>query len=115
MSFFSSLLANSDPFDWITSNATRLMAVAIAVRLGWIGRRGSQVIPGEEAIPRAWPRIVFLITAVLFALMYKFLSEPDRVFILTLLTTACLISAFAGLIMVTYLLKRYGVAYEERR
>jgi hypothetical protein len=46
--------------------------------------------------------------------MYKYLRQSDKLIILTVLAVVYLVGAMIGLIFVTYMIKRYGIIYEDK-
>jgi hypothetical protein len=107
--FFGS---NSDPLKWITANAVAIIAVVTSIRLGWIGRRGSKLLPGDEVIAKIWTRSVFLVAGVIFVFMYKFMAQREE--ILGGITLVFLVTALISLFLLTRILKRFGIMFETR-
>ena len=90
-----------------------LLAATFTISLGWMKRSGSRWAPPAEAVPKATTRFASVITAVLLAVFYVFLHQPDRAAMLTLLTFLALLLAAVGLFSTIYLIKAYG--FEAKR
>jgi hypothetical protein len=95
--------AKYGPLTDTVKNAGFLIAATLALSLGWMRRSGaSSWLPPEEAVSKATTRFASLITAVLLALIYVFLHQPERTAILAAITFFCLAAAVTGLLLTTY-------------
>ena len=104
--------AKYGPLGDMVTGAGFLLAAALALRLGWMRRSGSYWVPPDEAVPKATTRVALLVTAVLLALLYVFLSNPGRKEILAAITLLFLILAVIGLLSTTHIMRAYGVEVE---
>jgi hypothetical protein len=98
------------PLADMVKGAGFLLAATLTLSLGWMRRSGSSWVPPEEAVPKATTRFASLITAVLLALLYAFLHQPDRTTPLAIVTLLSLVCALIGLLVTIYIMKSYGFA-----
>jgi len=98
----------------VVKNAGFLIAATTAISLGWMKRSGSSWVPPEEAVPKSTTRFASLITAVLLAILYVFLREPERTPILAIITVICLAIGLFGLLCTIFLIKKYGFEAKRR-
>lgn len=49
---------SDDQFSDITRNVGYIIAAGIAVRLGWLRRKGSKWLPDQEAVPMGYTAVL---------------------------------------------------------
>src|SRR5260370_26162267 len=95
-------------FDAVVRDCGCVIAAAVAIRLGWLPRRGSKFLPDAEAVPLVTTAVVNLVIGVCIAMLWVFLRSPESKYILAVLTLAFLVIGLGGLFWTHYLMSRFG-------